>query len=420
MKTESFPLTITEKGVSSVIRKSEKIKDGIARNYFIVEYFLKGKRKQVWRADEAEARAVAKDACIRVSNGDQSSLELRNGDLMAYNRAVEILNPSKIAIDTACREYTDALQILGGKVSITEACREWLKIHAVQREKITVADASELLKVQTASDGKSHARQKTISAALDALADKFNVHVHTITPDQVSQYLTALPFVDRTKKNHRDTIGFFNRWLVLRGYLAKGTNWLENVQNYSARKTGEIQIYQPEEMALLLRSAGNMTPFFAIGAFAGLRHAEIARLDWSEIDLEDGFIEVRANNSKTGERRLVPIHANLKAWLLPYRQTSGKVVPYANTTKQILRIAKTSAVQWKHNALRHSFISYRVSETADVPRVSDEAGNSPAMIRQHYLRRVKPAAAVEWFAIMPETAQPEQPANIVPMQQKAA
>ncbi|MGH7943077.1 MAG: zonular occludens toxin domain-containing protein, partial [Limisphaerales bacterium] len=61
------------------------------------------------------------------------------------------------------------------------------------------------------------------------------------------------------------------------------------------------------------------------GAFAGLRHAEIDRLEWHEIDLEDGFIEVKAIKSKTGERRLVPIHDNLKEWLLPYRQPTGKV-----------------------------------------------------------------------------------------------
>jgi hypothetical protein len=50
------------------------------------------------------------------------------------------------------------------------------------------------------------------------------------------------------------------------------------------------------------------------------------------------------------------------------------------------------------------FISYRVVETADVSRVADEAGNSVAIIRQHYLRRVKPAEAARWFAIAPEAA----------------
>src|SRR4026207_2524113 len=40
-------------------------------------------------------------------------------------------------------------------------------------------------------------------------------------------YLAALQLKERTKRNHRDTIGFFNRWLVLRGFLSQGTDWLE-------------------------------------------------------------------------------------------------------------------------------------------------------------------------------------------------
>jgi hypothetical protein len=34
---------------------------------------------------------------------------------------------------------------------------------------------------------------------------------------------------------------------------------------------------------------------------------------------------------------------------------------------------------WKKNALRHTYISYRVAECADVARVADESGNSPAV-----------------------------------------
>jgi len=56
---------------------------------------------------------------------------------------------------------------------------------------------------------------------------------------------------------------------------------------------------------------------------------------------------------------------------------------------------------WKHNALRHSFISYRVAETQDVAKVSLEAGNSPQMIFKHYRELVQPEAAKAWFAIAP-------------------
>ncbi|MGO8699941.1 MAG: hypothetical protein ACLQVY_19775 [Limisphaerales bacterium] len=45
----------------------------------------------------------------------------------------------------------------------------------------------------------------------------------------------------------------------------------------------------------------------AIGAFAGLRTAEIERLEWQDVDQSGGFIEVKAAKAKTRSRRLVPI-----------------------------------------------------------------------------------------------------------------
>jgi len=57
---------------------------------------------------------------------------------------------------------------------------------------------------------------------------------------------------------------------------------------------------------------------------------------------------------------------------------------------------------WKHNALRHSFISYRVAQTQDVARVSLEAGNSPQMIFQHFRELGREAEGKKWFAIAPK------------------
>ena len=57
--------------------------------------------------------------------------------------------------------------------------------------------------------------------------------------------------------------------------------------------------------------------------------------------------------------------------------------------------------KWKHNALRHSFISYRVSQCKNVAQVALEAGNSPQMIFQHYKELVQPDAAKAWFSLRP-------------------
>jgi integrase len=273
-----------------------------------------------------------------------------------------------------------------------------------------VAAAVEQMKKQAETDGKSDLRLKQLANVLDRFAENFNQDVSTLTPKLIADYLTALDLAERTRRNHRDVIGFFNRWLILRGYLHKGTDWLEGVQNYTARKLGQISTYSDDEMRRLIAAADDrILPMIVIGGFAGLRHAEIARLDWQDIDLEEGFIEVKAENAKTDTRRIVPLKENLKAFLLPLAKKNGKVVSLVNTPKQLLKTAtdtadaenEIEAMAWKHNALRHTYISARVAESGDVPRVADEAGNRPQVIRTNYLKRMRLAAAIEWFGILP-------------------
>jgi len=399
-------------GISVRIRPT--IKNGVTR--FVLDYRANGQRKLVWRSTMAEARKAADAAVDKITEGQSEVLNLKSADAHAFTRGRAILEGGEdetkidLQIDEAVRIAADCIRLLGGRATPQEACRDWLKRNAVELPKITVADAAVKLKDQAETDGKSNDRQKQLAAALDAFTGSFNYEVQTLTPKMVADYLTALSFKERTKANHRDTIGFFNRWLVLRGYLAKGTDWLEGVQKYTKRKQGEISTYTADEMQRLIAAADDrILPMIVIGGFAGLRHAEIARLEWQDIDLEEGFIEVKAENAKTDTRRIVPLKANLKAFLLPLAKKTGKVVSLVNTTKQLLKTAtdtadaenEIEAMEWKHNALRHTYISARVAESGDVPRVADEAGNSPQVIRTNYLKRMRPAAAVEWFAIAP-------------------
>jgi hypothetical protein len=70
-------------------------------------------------------------------------------------------------------------------------------------------------------------------------------------------------------------------------------------------------------------------------------------------------------------------------------------------SKQLLWLAEGAGVIWKHNALRHSFVSYRVAETQNIPQVSYESGNTPRIIERNYLKRVTPREAQRWFSITP-------------------
>jgi hypothetical protein len=69
--------------------------------------------------------------------------------------------------------------------------------------------------------------------------------------------------------------------------------------------------------------------------------------------------------------------------------------------EQLAAAAKAAGVAWKANALRHSFISYRVAQTKDVAATALEAGNSPKIVFAHYRQLCTEAEAKEWFSVFP-------------------
>ena len=134
---------------------------------------------------------------------------------------------------------------------------------------------------------------------------------------------------------------------------------------------------------------------------------------WANVNRKAKIIEIKAGTAKTASRRVIPILPNLAAWLKDYWQDEGPICQYAYMADEFGDLARRATAErkkkkadapdfkWKHNALRHSFISYRVAMTQDVAKVSLEAGNSPQMIFKHYRELVRPDAAKAWFAIMP-------------------
>ena len=140
----------------------------------------------------------------------------------------------------------------------------------------------------------------------------------------------------------------------------------------------------------------------AIGAFAGLREAEIKRLDWSEVDQRRGHVEVKSSKAKSARRRLIEIQPNLREWLRPYVGMIAAVVP-ANARKKLDLVRKAAKLaRWPNNGLRHSFASYRLAATHDAPRVSSELGHaSPQMLYSTYRELVLPEEAERFWKLVP-------------------
>src|SRR5262249_31650863 len=175
---------------------------------------------------------------------------------------------------------------------------------------------------------------------------------------------------------------------------------------------GRPGILTVEEAARLLEAATpEILPFIAVGLFAGLRRAEIERLDWSEIDFESGLIEVTAAKAKTAMRRFVTIQPNLREWLQPHRKLKGNVVPLENCRELFVKARIAAGIaKWPDNALRHSFASYHLAHFKNAAATALELGHHDSRITfAHYRELVKPKEAKRFWNIRPR----RQPSNIV-------
>ena len=148
-----------------------------------------------------------------------------------------------------------------------------------------------------------------------------------------------------------------------------------------------------------------MVAGIAIGLFAGLRRSEICTLDWSEVSLDERYIEIKAAKAKTRQRRLVTISDNLADWLKPYVKAEGRVSPSANQDvfgEYLKDIAQAAGItEWPHNAMRHSFGSYFYAKTKEENRTAAEMGNSPAVVFKHYRALIRNGDENKYWAIKP-------------------
>jgi integrase len=367
-----------------------------------LSFYRGGKRERRSFADLNEAKREARIILGQLARDSIQAENLTAAEIESYTVARRMLTPLNMPVHVAVEAFVSARAELAADVTIQDAIRYFNQFNrgVVRRE---MKDLLEEYLAARESSGVSRAYLWLIRRNVGNFA-RFTTG--KMLPDlrarDLDDYLGQAQMAPVTKNGIRDHVLTFCRWAIGRGYLPRGWREFEESVVYQIPVT-DVAIFTPEEMERLLNtSRGHLaTPFLAIGAFAGLRSAEIERLDWKNVYFDRGFIEVRADTCKTKARRLVPISDNLRAWLKPFAVPSGPVVPYRGVANVHARLAKRAGVEWKKNALRHSFVSYRLAATNDGAKTALEAGHDQGILFKHYRELVLPQAAEKWFAIMP-------------------
>src|SRR5262249_19188580 len=137
-----------------------------------------------------------------------------------------------------------------------------------------------------------------------------------VTVEELDNWLRALLGSPKSRANYHANIG------MLFSYATRRRMIDSNPILHTARPKlpdNPPEIFTVDELAGLLNAAAtrarDLLPMLAIGAFSGLRDAEIKRLNWAEVDQKRGHTEVKARKAKSARRRIVEMHSKLHEWL---------------------------------------------------------------------------------------------------------
>lgn len=347
----------------------------------------KGRNRQFFK-DKSEAEMVLRQKVIEQENYGTAGMAFTESQRSEYIESCEILARFGVTIRDAVKFYLPHLQAANRSCTVAELARERLAVKT--------------------ADGASARYLADLRSRLGQFAATFGTKpVAEITSTEVDNWLRSLSDSTIGRCLSPTTRNNFRRVLISTFNFARSRGYC--VENPAAKSAKAKEIESPvgiltvDQTARLLESAViELVPYIAIGAFAGLRRAELERLEWQEVDLHSSLIEVTASKAKSARRRLVRIQPNLSKWLQPFAQLSGNVTP--QRYRVLLEAAHQAAEikEWPQNALRHSFASYHLAKFNDAAALALELGHTNSnLVFQHYRQLVKPNHAERYWKIAP-------------------
>ena len=406
---------------------------------YLLAYYAEGTRKRERVPSVEAAWRRGKELIEELSAGTAHVGRFTPKEAAAVNTAVDILRPHDVSLTEAARQVAVANQILSGLGTIEEAAR--LLVAERQKQQIPMKLFGQVVKEfleEVKPPARSYRYWQDCSARLGLVAERYKdkpiLEIRTL---DLENHLNSIQrrictkqgvrtkssgpgkkAIGRNRNNYRRALCTVFSYAKRLGYLSRGVETEAEHLAKTPDRDGKIEIYTPEEMQIILdHLPDKWIPFAAIGAFAGCRAAEIHRLDWKDIEMDERHITVESSKSKTGKRRTVLISDTLYAWLAPYAQKSGWVCPHYSHDSTLLnefaQVWQNIPVRKVKNGFRHSYASYRLAEVKSPPQVAWEMNTSERKLKDNYLELVSEKKLSKWCQIFPSNSPPKNKKDLV-------
>lgn len=362
---------------------------------FIVDLgLINGRRERHSFKTKEEADTFAEIRRAERLNEGASALALSQADRQDAAKALETLRSHNVTLRQAAEYYAKHVLAYRNAPLIPEVVAR------------LIADAE-----------KNDRRDRTVEelrSRLTTFSDDFKTRrLSEITGEEIEAWLDEDDWSPRTRINYLTKIsqlfnyGLRHRWV--------DANIVERIERPTAEDK-EPGILSLEQASSLLCHADRhgLLPYVAIGLFAGLRSAELSRLDWSAINLTENSIVVGAQIAKKRSRRVVEIAPNLQAWLGTIQNRQGRLVDEDSYRDSLEDLRKAAGIaEWPHNALRHSFASYHLAAYGDAMRTATILGHKdPSVVHNHYKALVVKVTALKFWELRPLPTDAGTPRNV--------
>ena len=303
--------------------------------------------------------------------------------------------------------------------TILEACEEWIQ------EMVTLK--------------RSEVHMKNMEQRINRLSEWFpDKNVSDITTENVRQWISDQdgdygPFAGRqvsvtTRTNELTTLKSFFNFCEGRKFLPESP--VDKSVKSPGINRGEIIALDLDKVREIMTIASGLAdkaeavPYFALSLFAGLRPHEIRPKDgkkqimWQDFTWrkKESTLVISYAVGKVTSRRVIKLPQNCVDWVKPYAKESGPVIESSFATwrgiKDLVRARAGYKVRGQHfkhldpvlakvsddqdrtkyvaDVLRHTAISYYLeANDNNKDLVANWAGNSPAVIDQHYRSLIK-------------------------------
>lgn len=375
---------------------------------YIIVWWVGKKRMRRGFASLQLAKREAKAIVEQLADGSGTTTEITQKELQYYRHCEQLLNG--VPLDRAVKAYVEANPTEVKQIRVKELVEEFIRRNE-------------------ADSHLSRAQKNTIKHHLTRFSDRMNRPLNVIASKDIDEYLDDPVYAPRTRHNHRSSLMVLFNYARRKGYLPDDRRHAVEKSEEIRFKRPDVEIYSPEQAEAMLTMADKkVVPFLAIGLFAGLRTAEICRLNWEDLDWVGGVIRCDKNITKTNQSRLVPLLPNLAEWLAPYKGRKGNIVE-STGVKEPTRVISPWLTQtdnpklpakWIDNGMRHSFASYYLAYTQDAARTALACGHSVGMLLGTYKTVTLNGASLtqevakKYFEVRPQTA-----SNVVPLKQHA-